>query len=366
MSDDGHEHGDCRNRRRFLKLAGSVGVAGLAGCSGDGDNTAEPTDGTEQAATTRSDTATVTETETETVTEAGTPTPPGTSVEEQPIENPVPLLNLDDGGTVQPGTMATLSGTVTNDYLFDVRNVEITLEASGDATVTPVSETSIERLETQAQQQVEWELMIPDSADDEIDLTATVVYESTTDRAEAEVTGSLSVTGPVSIPYGLNAGGTDPVEYDGVTFDYYNATDGPDPAVALLFEEGEDSHSESSANPEGYSIEGTEKDDVYNTMMWGDDIGYEITVPPGTYDVTLHLAEINFESEGQRVQSVSVQGETVFEELDLVARAGYLTALTETVEVGVDGEPILIESEVIVDQAEDEHSMFNAVEIREA
>lgn len=363
MSDDRHRCGDERNRRRFLRLAGALGVAGLAGCSGDGDDTARPTDDTEQAPT-RSDTTTVMEGETLTPTE--TPTPSGTPVDEQPIENPVPLLNLDDGGTVQPGTTATISGTVTNDYLFDVRNIEITLEASGDATVTPVSGTSIDRLATQAQQQVEWELTLPDSPGDEVDLTATVVYESTTDRAEVEVTGLLSVTGSVSIPYGLNAGGTDPVEYDGVTFDYYNATADPDPAVTLLYEGGGDPHSESGANTEGYSIEGTDRDEIYNGMMWGDDIGYEIIVPPGTYDVTLHLAEINFEAEGQRVQSISVQGETVFEALDPVAEAGYLTAITETIEVEVDGEPILIESEVLVNQAEDDHSMFNAVEIREA
>jgi len=57
---------------------------------------------------------------------------------------------------------------------------------------------------------------------------------------------------------------------------------------------------------------------------------------------------------------------TIFEELDSAAEVGSLTALTETVEVETDGEPILIESEVVLGQVEDEHSMFNAIEIREA
>ena len=90
--------------------------------------------------------------------------------------------------------------------------------------------------------------------------------------------------------------------------------------------------------------------------------------------MTLHVAEIYFGSgsagcdpcTGQRIQNVWVQGEMIFEELDLVERVGSLTALTETVEVEVDGEPILIESEGQVANAEDEHSMFNAIEIREA
>jgi hypothetical protein len=364
MGSDTDERGGPTNRRRFLKAVGVLGVTGFAGCGGDGDDTDEPTETTELADTTEP--AETTEPMDTTEPAETTDTLTGTPVNEQPLDNPATLLEFDGDLQAQPGTTTALPATVSNPYLFDVRNVAVTLEASGDAEAEPVEGTSFDTLETQALQPAEWELTVPESASGEIDLTASVTYESATDEAEVEVTGSVVVVGPVPMPYGLNAGGTGPVEYDGLEYDYYNETDDPNPSVTLLFEDGEDPHSESGANPEGYTVEGTDMDEIYNVMMWGDDIGYEIPVTPGSYEVTLHLAEINFESEGQRVQSVSVQGETIFEELDLIAEAGFLTALTETVEVDVDGEPILIESEVILDQAEDDHSMFNAIEIREA
>ncbi len=378
MNIDTDGHGEVANRRGFLKAVGALGAVGLAGCGGDGDDTDEPTD-TEPGDTTEpmdtTEPADTTEPG-ETTADTETETPTATETPEQPLDDPAALLEFPADLQAQPGTTVTVSGTVTNPYLFDVLNVEVAMEASGDATVEAASGTSFGTLETQATEPAEWELTVPESAEGEIDLTATVTYESTTDEAEVEATSSVVVIGPVPVPFGINPGGVqgseETVEIDGVEFlPYTSSEEPPHPSVSLLVNSrgqslhgGADAHEESSSNPDGAAIDGG-PDDIYNTMLWGDNIGYEIPVNPGTYEVTLHLAEINFEAEGERIYSVFLQDEAVFEELDLVAEVGPLTALTETVEVEVDGDPIRITSD-IADGSEDDHTMFNAIEIREA
>ncbi len=74
--DSSEKNGDA-NRRRFLKGVGALGVAGAAGCLGDGDgeegDTPTATEG--ETPTETEETETDTETETETDTETETPTP---------------------------------------------------------------------------------------------------------------------------------------------------------------------------------------------------------------------------------------------------------------------------------------------------
>ncbi|MBC7236226.1 MAG: DNRLRE domain-containing protein [Chloroflexi bacterium] len=66
-------------------------------------------------------------------------------------------------------------------------------------------------------------------------------------------------------------------------------------------------------------IEGTDDDPLYQTYRYAMET-YTFTVPPGRYRVFLHFAEIfRFVSVGQRVFSVTLEGQTVLEDYDMLA-----------------------------------------------
>ena len=79
-------------------------------------------------------------------------------------------------------------------------------------------------------------------------------------------------------------------------------------------------------------ISGTVHDTLYQTESWGDTLGYEFAIENGTYDVTMYFAETALSGADSRVFNVSVQGDTVVENLDLFAEAGGFAAVTRTVE----------------------------------
>jgi len=92
----------------------------------------------------------------------------------------------------------------------------------------------------------------------------------------------------------------------------------------------------------------------------------EIPIPNGTYDVTLHEAEIyhggngNGGGEGTRVFDISVQGQKVVEDLDLIAEVGHDAAWTTTVEdVEVTDGTLNIST-----TSKSDMSKFSAIEIR--
>ena len=133
---------------------------------------------------------------------------------------------------------------------------------------------------------------------------------------------------PISAPFGYDAGGgllNGTVTIDGLEY----VADSP--AVRVSNQGGN-----SPAQFPDLEIEGTDHDDLYRTEQWGENLSYEVAIENGTYDVTLYFAEGAFENEGARVFNVSVEGQQVISELDLVAEVGYATAYTKTVEgVGV-------------------------------
>ena len=81
-------------------------------------------------------------------------------------------------------------------------------------------------------------------------------------------------------------------------------------------------------------ISGTDDDPLYQSERWGT-FAYAVPVGPGTYEVTLRLAEVYFTAPGRRVFSVTAEGEPVVQGLDLFAEAGHDAAydVTETVSV---------------------------------
>lgn len=184
------------DRRRFLSILGALGATGLAGCGGDGGDddtpTAEPTETPTDAETTPVDTTTVgEEPATETPTETGTE---ATDAGDQPLgDDPAPLVSFDGPIQVGPGATTTITGTLTNPYLFDVRSVEVALTASDDLEVTAQTDTAFDVLATQESRPLEWELTVPD-ATGEFELTANVTYATNTDEADVSTAVAVSVS----------------------------------------------------------------------------------------------------------------------------------------------------------------------------
>lgn len=62
-------------------------------------------------------------------------------------------------------------------------------------------------------------------------------------------------------------------------------------------------------SPSDAAIEETENDALYQTEFFGPDLGFDISIENGRYEVVLYFAETAMESERDRVFDVSVQGE---------------------------------------------------------
>lgn len=171
--------------------------------------------------------------------------------------------------------------------------------------------------------------------------------------------GGIPEDDAVSTPYGLNTGGYPedpqsdlPVVIDGTEF---IAADDANVQGVIVYNLG---GSEETGDP----IANTDHDALYQTEFWGDGLSFDVSMDNGTYDVTLHFAEIWWESPGERVFDVSVQGETVLADFDVYdATGGDHVALTHTVEgVSVTDGTLSISTDTSVD-----NSKLSGIEIRE-
>ncbi|WP_390293617.1 malectin domain-containing carbohydrate-binding protein [Haloarchaeobius litoreus] len=142
--------------------------------------------------------------------------------------------------------------------------------------------------------------------------------------------------------HAINAGG-----------DAYTATDGIEYAA--------DSNYDESAGTSDTSepIAGTDDDALYQTERYGDPLSYSFPVEDGTYDVTLHLAEIYHGVDGgnpdggvgDRVFDVSIEGQTVLSDYDLYEDVGPLNATQETYTVTVTDGALDVDMDASVDNA---------------
>lgn len=139
----------------------------------------------------------------------------------------------------------------------------------------------------------------------------------------------------------INAGTENEATDEGITFigDTYYTPSSVGPVVA---------------NP----ISGTFNDALYQSERISninlDPFGYAIPVPSnGTYSVSLHFAEIAFESNGQRVFDVVIEGTTVLNDYDIHASAsGANTAVIENIlNVDVDDGVLDIEFVAVTERA---------------
>ena len=83
------------------------------------------------------------------------------------------------------------------------------------------------------------------------------------------------------------------------------------------------------------AIAGTVEDTLYQTERYGN-FSYQIPLTPGTYQVTLHFAEIFHNSPGLRLFDVSLEGALVLDNFDVFQAAGAkFTAISRTFSVPV-------------------------------
>jgi hypothetical protein len=110
----------------------------------------------------------------------------------------------------------------------------------------------------------------------------------------------------------------------------------------------------------GASIPNTTTPAIYQTLRWNpSNLGYQFSVPNGTYTVTLKFAELYFSSTNQRVFNVTINGQTVLTNFDIVAQAGGPNrAVDKTFTVNVTGGAISIQMRSTVDDPQ-----INAIEI---
>jgi VCBS repeat-containing protein len=105
------------------------------------------------------------------------------------------------------------------------------------------------------------------------------------------------------------------------------------------------------------AIAGTDDDALYQTERTGtrngrgDAFAYNIPVPNGTYAVTLGFADIYWASAGQRVFDVSIEGQEVISDLDIIATVGPKTVLNLTFQAVVADGVLNIDFVSLVDNA---------------
>jgi len=414
-------------RRGVLAVVGALGLGGLAGCLGDGgvDTTSPPGTGTvtqdgagssptgtgtgvpsRTDASTPTETGAVTAPETATATRTGDPTETSrdstatpreststtTATPEQPLgDDPSPLLSIELRST-PPGETTTITGALANPYPFPVRTVEVTMEPpTADWGVSATGPTSFDSIPEGVSRDVAWDVTAPASATGEYTLAADVSYATATDRADVTVDQSVVATTTGVSPIGIDCGGVhtaDTVTVDGLQFrpepaftenldiDGTNMVGGlAENARWWTDDDAVDIDPAPNAGVFDTSIEGTEHDDLYRTEHWygptdgryeeGSPLTYTFTLPNGTYDVTLHFAEVWFGGPkeggaGKKVFTVEINGKPVLKEFDIYAEVGYATALTETFEVEVTDAELTVGAIPIV-----HNPRFNAIEIHE-
>lgn len=174
--------------------------------------------------------------------------------------------------------------------------------------------------------------------------TSAVTVTGTSGAAVVSTAFNLTVNAPVSFaPVRINAGGPQ-----------YTDTTGQVWAADKNFAGGS-----AYAAAATTAISGTVEDALYRTERWGEQFSYNVTVPNGTYAVTLHFAEIYWTATNQRVFDVFAEGTRIISALDIWKSVGGNTALPITIIVPVNDGVLNLDFLASIDGAK-----LSALEIR--
>jgi glucose/arabinose dehydrogenase len=110
-------------------------------------------------------------------------------------------------------------------------------------------------------------------------------------------------------------------------------------------------------------IAGTNDPTLFQSERWGGPLLYNLAVPDGSYQVNLYFADIfpGTHAVGARVFDVELQGQVVFEDVDIFAEVGGFAALVKTADVQVDAGQLEIKFLPKVDNPK-----ISAIEVFEA
>ncbi|WP_380678205.1 ThuA domain-containing protein [Salinigranum sp. GCM10025319] len=282
-----------------------------------------------------------------------------------------------DQSELGPGESTTATVEIENISGSELTDLDFSLSANSDVlSVTPPSSTTVDSLGSGEAASVDFDVAVSgDATQGSYGLSAVVAF--TLEGEERTASSSVAVTVPKTqetAPYGANFGGLtgtageggDPVVINGLEF--VNAPNGPadlEPVEVSAEDHPDFDFPNTPSNvgvgsPTTDDISGTDADPLYQSEFYGYNLSVEVPIPNGTYDVTLHNAEIYHESDGNRVFDVAVQGETVVEGLDIHAEVGHDAAWTMTVEAVevTDG------SLSITTNTQTDFSKFAGIEIR--
>ena len=246
---------------------------------------------------------------------------PGETVTLVHVEGELSLSNVPDADNDgEPGY--DVEELEANNAL-SVQYYSVTLDSNGEATV-PVTLT--------------------DAADDGDDAGYNYFV-----AAHGEASGDMGLASNVVVLHYDESAGTDgqPVYAVNAGGGAYTAVDGTEYVADTNFA-GSFSGSEGTSST-NLAIGDTEDDVLYQSERYGSPLAYSFPVSDGTYDVTLHFAEIYHTSQtggsgddagaagevGDRVFDVSVEGQTVLSDYDIYAEAGGLNATNKTYTVEV-------------------------------
>src|SRR5205807_6180511 len=98
------------------------------------------------------------------------------------------------------------------------------------------------------------------------------------------------------------------------------------------------------------AIANTADQPLYKSERFGD-FTYATTEPNGTYNVTLKFAENYWTSPGQRVFNVSINGQPVLSNFDILTKTAPNTALDETFPVTVTNGTVTVSFQTVTDNA---------------
>ncbi len=118
----------------------------------------------------------------------------------------------------------------------------------------------------------------------------------------------------LAIPIRINAGGGE-----------YKAQNG-DVFLADVNYSGE---SKAAQIPIGITY--TQDDPLYQSERYGKEFSYSFTVDNGSYDINIHLCEIYWSGDKQRIFDLEVNGKTMLEDCDIYADAGKGKAVIEKI-----------------------------------
>ncbi|WP_111641248.1 ThuA domain-containing protein [Marinimicrobium alkaliphilum] len=247
------------------------------------------------------------------------------------------VLALDwelDNSVMAPGSSTRLRARLDTRFEQTVRDIEVSVLGQRDGLrVEAQGELARARLGAGESYDIVWDIAVDaDAFGGEQTLILRVKYLDRSGQIRwLSQQLTLTVDGPVEVPFGFNLGGNEAVEIQGLTFQPW-----PHIAVQSLSDEPESERYSGDIEGAGRPLR-----DLYQTAHVGRDLGYRVALANGTYDLRLHFSEVSEDAQGAnaRIFDVRVQGERVLTDFEIAAERDFAQMLTVTlngVEV-VDG-----------------------------